>query len=154
MASVLEHRIPPPIIFLLTGVAMWLTARMAPGLDLTQTLRLVFALPFAALGVLTSVLGLTAFGQAKTTVNPVRIETASSLVTSGVYHFSRNPMYLGLTLLLVAWALYLAAPLAFLWPAIFVLYITWFQIIPEERTLRLLFGTSYDEYCARVRRWL
>ena len=154
MASVLEHRVPPPLIFLLTAIAMWLTARLVPGLDLSRSMRVALALPFATLGVLSSVLGLTAFRTAKTTVNPVRIETASTLVTSGVYRFTRNPMYLGLALLLVAWGLYLASPLAFLWPAIFVLYITRFQIIPEERTLRRLFGTSYDGYCARVRRWL
>ena len=154
MTTVLEHRIPPPLIFLLTAIAMWLTARMVPGLDLSQSLRVALALPFAALGVLSSVLGLTAFRTAKTPVNPVRIETASTLVTTGVYRFTRNPMYLGLALLLVAWGLYLASPLAFSWPAIFVLYITRFQILPEERTLKQLFGTSYDAYCARVRRWL
>ena len=63
-------------------------------------------------------------------------------------------MYVGLASLLVAWAIYLAAPLTLLGPLAFVLYITRFQIIPDERALSRIFGRSYDDYRARVRRWL
>jgi protein-S-isoprenylcysteine O-methyltransferase Ste14 len=94
------------------------------------------------------------FRRAKTTVNPLKPETSASLVSTGVYSFTRNPMYLGMALVLLAWAAYLASPWALAGPALFALYITRFQIIPEERVLARLFGTSFAEYRKRVRRWL
>ena len=112
------------------------------------------AILFGLFGLVVALLGFRAFGEAKTTVNPVKIETASSLVTTGVYRYTRNPMYVGLASLLVAWAIYLAAPLTLLGPLAFVLYITRFQIIPEERALSRIFGRPYDDYRAMVRRWI
>lgn len=150
----LDNKIPPPIICLIVAIAMWLTARSSATIDLSNMLRFMLAMPFGVLGIALAALGFRAFGAAETTVNPVKIETASSLVTTGVFRYTRNPMYLGLTSLLVGWAIYLAAPLTLLGPVAFVLYITRFQIIPEERALRRIFGELYDEYCARVRRWL
>ena len=79
---------------------------------------------------------------------------ASSLVTSGIYRFSRNPMYLGFALALLAVAVYLAHPVA---PAVligFVVYINRFQVEPEERALKAIFGDTFAEYAARVRRWI
>jgi protein-S-isoprenylcysteine O-methyltransferase Ste14 len=63
-------------------------------------------------------------------------------------------MYLGLLLTLVAWAMFLASPFAVLWVAVYVAYITRFQIVPEERVLSALFGAEYGTYSKRVRRWL
>jgi protein-S-isoprenylcysteine O-methyltransferase Ste14 len=80
--------------------------------------------------------------------------SASSLVSSGVYRITRNPMYVGVLLVLVAWATFLAAPLALPGPLAFVLYIGRFQIAPEEAVLGKLFGAEYAEYKAKVRRWL
>jgi protein-S-isoprenylcysteine O-methyltransferase Ste14 len=100
------------------------------------------------------VAGLLAFRASRTTVNPLRPHRASALVSGGVYRITRNPMYVGLLLLLLAWAVHLAA----LWPLavlpLFVLYIGRFQIAPEERALHRLFGDEYRAYVARVRRWL
>ena len=76
------------------------------------------------------------------------------MVSGGVYQFTRNPMYLGLLVTLLAWAAFLAKPLALLFLPVFVLYINSFQITPEERVLTSLFGAEYESYKARVRRWL
>jgi protein-S-isoprenylcysteine O-methyltransferase Ste14 len=151
---VLDNKIPPPIIFLIVAIVMWATARASPTIDLSQTLRLTLAILFGGFGLVMTVLSLKAFREAQTTVNPVKIETASSLVTTGVFGYTRNPMYVSLTSFLIGWAIYLAAPLTLLGPLAFVAYITRFQIIPEERALRRIFGKSYDDYCVRVRRWL
>jgi protein-S-isoprenylcysteine O-methyltransferase Ste14 len=80
---------------------------------------------------------------------------AASMVTSGVYRFTRNPMYLGMFCLLAAWAAWLGrlAPLLAGLPA-FVLYMNRFQIRPEERALEQRFGAAFREYAARVRRWI
>lgn len=79
---------------------------------------------------------------------------ATSLVVRGIYRYSRNPMYLGLLVVLLALALYLAKLSAFAMPPVFVLYLTALQIKPEEAALRERFGPEFDDYTARVRRWL
>ena len=63
-------------------------------------------------------------------------------------------MYVGMGLLLLAWAVYLAALLPLAGPVVYVLYITRFQIQPEERVLASIFGEQYAAYASRVRRWL
>jgi protein-S-isoprenylcysteine O-methyltransferase Ste14 len=63
-------------------------------------------------------------------------------------------MYAALTALLIAWTIWLAAPWAALGPVAFVLFITRFQIVPEERALRAKFGRAYEDYAQRVRRWI
>jgi len=73
---------------------------------------------------------------------------------AGIYRFTRNPMYVGLALVLLGWAALLSSPWALLGPLVFVLYINRFQIAPEERVLSAKFGAAYTEYIARVRRWL
>ena len=87
-------------------------------------------------------------------MSPLKPDTASRLVTSGVYGFTRNPMYLGLCLVLAGWAFFLSSPLMLLGPLAFILYITRFQIVPEERSLSSLFGEAFADYQAKVRRWI
>jgi len=106
------------------------------------------------LGILVMVFGMLAFRRAKTTINPVKIGAASSIVTGGVYRYTRNPMYVGLTLMLLGWAVRIAVPFVLAGPVVFMLYITRFQIIPEERVLTSKFGEEYRKYQERVRRWL
>src|SRR5579872_2135032 len=150
----LELKVPPPLAALVAGAAMWLAAHALPAFPLTDQLRLMFAGVCVGFGVIVALLGFLAFRQAKTTVNPVNPEKASSVVTSGIYSYTRNPMYLGLTAVLVGWAIWLSVPWVFLGPVAFMLYLTRFQIIPEERVMSSKFGRDYDEYRKRVRRWL
>ncbi len=107
----------------------------------------LFGLSIAALGVVS-------FRRRETTVNPTRPSTASSLVASGVYRLSRNPMYLGLLMALIALGVYLAKPLILLVVATaFVLYMNKYQIEPEEQALQRLFGEDFAAYKNTVRRW-
>lgn len=133
---------------------MWGTASAGPALPLSRDLANVLAGAFVAIGATFDVLGILAFRAARTTVDPLRIERASALVTRGVYRITRNPMYVGFVCFLLGWACYLAAWLPFLGPPLFVAYITRFQIAPEERVLANRFGASFAEYAAHVRRWL
>ena len=98
--------------------------------------------------------GIVSFRQARTTVNPMKPETATTLVTSGVFRYTRNPMYLGMLLVLLAWAAFLASPASLAGVIAFVIYMRHFQIRPEEAALTSLFGQAYLEYRQRVRRWL
>lgn len=150
----LELKIPPPLVALIIAITMWIARNVAPTLELSPATRIVAAGVVAAIGGYFSIAGTIAFRRARTTVNPLKPERASSLVTSGVYRITRNPMYVALALLLVAWSFYLSAPALLAGSALFVLYVTRFQIQPEERVLRRMFGNDYTSYTQRVRRWL
>ena len=150
----LKIKVPPPIVALVVAVAMWIVALMAGRNEMSAPGRIGAALAFAIAGAGIAIAGVAAFRRARTTINPMKPEAASSLVTSGVYRFTRNPMYLGLCLVLVAWALFLFSPLAFLGPLLFILYLNRFQIAPEEIALAAIFGEEYTNYRAKVRRWV
>ena len=150
----LELKVPPPIVALLVAVAMWAIALTAARIEMPMLVRVGAALAFAIAGVGIAISGVIGFRHARTTVNPMKPEAASSLVTSGVYRFTRNPMYLGLCLVLVAWALLLSSPLALLGPVLFILYINRFQITPEETALSAIFEEEFATYKAKVRRWI
>lgn len=150
----LEHRIPPPLVGAITAVLMWWLSG-APGLLWPAGLPGIGVLLLLALGLTFDLTGLLAFRASRTTVNPMRPERASSLVTGGVYRITRNPMYVGMACLLMAWGLYLAHwPALLIGPAAYVLYLSRFQIAPEERALLDLFGEEYRAYMGQVRRWL
>lgn len=150
----LELLLPPPVVFSISILFIWLLNDFFPlGYNLTFVSLLLCILFFAAAGVI-GVLSLAAFIRAKTTANPLRVSTASTLVETGLYAHSRNPMYLALALLLVSLSLYLVNPLSIFGLLLFIGFITRFQIIPEERALNKIFADRYSAYCRRVRRWI
>ncbi len=150
----LELKIPPLLLAPLLAVAMWGLASCEPHLAMPDILRWSSALLVFLAGGSFIALGALAFRKFKTTFDPMRPDKASSFVTSGVYRVTRNPMYLGMALMLVAWAVFLAAPWSFAGPVLWVFYMNRFQIEPEERILAGLFGEEYSRYRASVRRWL
>ena len=149
----LELKIPPPLVALLTGLLMWSATRLVPPLALPGVARVAVAAVLVGVGVGLAISGVLTFKRAKTTVNPTTPAAASALVRTGVFRFTRNPMYLSLLLCLVAWAVYLSNALALLIVPLFVLYMNRFQIAPEERALATLFGDAYAAYKREVRRW-
>lgn len=150
----LELRVPPVIVFILSAFLMWGAARLIPAWRFDLPWRGPLSALFIFIGILLGLKGLSAFHRVRTTSNPVRPDDASSLVTSGVYRITRNPMYLGLLFLLAAWALRISNGVSLLLLPAFVIYMTRFQIIPEERALASKFGESFDSYRRSVRRWL
>lgn len=150
----LELKIPPPLVALLLGAGAWRLAPLGPAVAWPEALRQGLAGVLLLAGVALDFSGLLAFVSRRTTVSPLSPRKSSALVTTGIYRFTRNPMYLGLAILLTAWAVWQAALLPFLGPVLFVAYITRFQIRPEERVLTDLFGPRYADYQRRVRRWL
>jgi protein-S-isoprenylcysteine O-methyltransferase Ste14 len=150
----LEHRIPPPLVGLAIAGAMWAASNLPPVFAPPDWVRHALVVLLVAAGLAFDLAGFVAFRERRTTVNPLNPEKASALVTGGVYRITRNPMYVGMALLLTAWAAWLSALWPFGGPLLFILYIDRFQIVPEERVLRDLFGEAYSAYAARVRRWL
>ncbi|HET9031760.1 MAG TPA: isoprenylcysteine carboxylmethyltransferase family protein [Dokdonella sp.] len=152
--SAFENRIPPPIIGILAAVLMWGVSSLGPSFSLAAQFRWPLVAVLVLIGISFDVLGILAFRKSRTTVNPLKPENASSLVVDGVYRITRNPMYVGMGFLLLAWAVHLSAWLPFAVIPLFVLILSRFQIVPEERMLRRIFGEDYEHYTARVRRWL
>ena len=150
----LELKIPPGALVVLATSLMWLVAWFCPTLAFKFPVRLAVALVFACAGLAIAGLGAAQFRRARTTVNPMTPESASALVTSGIYRFTRNPMYLGFLFVLLGWAVWLSNGLSFLFLPAFIFYMNRFQIEPEERALLAKFGQQFVTYTANVRRWL
>jgi protein-S-isoprenylcysteine O-methyltransferase Ste14 len=142
-------RIPPPILTLAFAVAMWCV-----GDGSRPVLQAVAAFGAFVLARLFAFPAVRAFRRAGTTVDPVRVDRASALVTGGIYRVMRNPMYVALTLLLVAWALWLGGSWVWARPVALVLWLDRFQIRPEERAMEARFGGDYARYKDQVRRWI
>lgn len=148
----LDLKIPPIIIGAVIAMGMWFVSRTLPAFSFAP-LRVV-AVGMGLAGVAITGLAVLSFRRARTTVNPIKPFSTSSLVTWGIYDFTRNPMYLGMLFVLIGWALYLGNALAFLFLPAFIFYMNRFQIEPEERALTALFGPEFLEYASRVRRWI
>lgn len=150
----MRTRIPPPILALLFLGAMWGVDRFLSigNIEIPASGVIAILLVVLGFGIAISATGL--FRNAGTTVNPLDPTQASSLVTSGIFGYTRNPMYLGLFMLLTAWMIWLGNLSNLLLLAAFVWYMTTFQIKPEEEALSTLFGEPYDAYRSKVRRWI
>ena len=150
----LETKIPPPVVMVLLGVLAWAGGRYLPALSFRLPFNTAIAVAIAAAGLVLNGFPKLAFGRAGTTVNPLRPGSASRLVTSGVYRYSRNPMYLGHAVILLGRAIYLHNVVSFVALPAFVLYISRFQIGPEERHLYARFADEYTAFCRKSPRWL
>ncbi|MCP4270505.1 MAG: isoprenylcysteine carboxylmethyltransferase family protein [Gammaproteobacteria bacterium] len=150
----LELKIPPVAQTLL--IAALMLAQSLSGFTLLIDIpgKIWIAGLAGLVGGIISLLGVLAFWQAKTTVDPRIPADASQLVNSGIYQLSRNPMYLGFLLVLIGWAVYLSNVTAFFLLPVFILYMNRFQIKPEERFMLEKFGNKYETYMAEVRRWI
>lgn len=149
----LELKLPPVLLVLLVAVVMWWLSRVTITVDSGAWLKGALALLVAVKGLWIAAAGVIAFRKADTTVNPMTPEASSRVVQHGIYRHTRNPMYLGFLFVLVAWAMWLAAPSALLGPVLYIAWMTRFQILPEERALAERFGDEFRDYCRRTRRW-
>lgn len=150
----LETKIPAPVVTIAIAAAMWLLPHAEPVADAVDVVRLAAIDLSMNLSALVAIAAFAGFWQARTTINPLQPERASVLVTHGIYRYTRNPMYLSLLLLLVAYASHLGCWAALAGPMAYVAYVTRFQILPEERVLLAKFGAEYEAYKRRVRRWI
>ncbi len=144
---------PPALQIMIVGGLAWLLADNYPVYPIGAAIRFV-TYGLAVAGVIIIAISIAAFIRERTTINPVKPEAANTLVVTGLYRFSRNPMYLGTTLLLVGWAGYLGDVIAVAPVVFYFVSMTVFQIKPEEKVLREKFGAQYDDYAKRVRRWI
>lgn len=150
----LELKIPPVALVILLGALMWVVTRTMPGFAFNLPGRLVITTGLAVCGTVVALLGVVSFRRARTTVNPLHPEAASALVVSGIFKVTRNPMYLGLLLVLLGWSVFLANALAFGIAVAFIPLMNRLQIGPEEKVLFARFEAEFAAYQSAVRRWL
>jgi protein-S-isoprenylcysteine O-methyltransferase Ste14 len=150
----IDHKIPPPVIALVCAGLAWAFAHFSPGFNYPLPFRLPVAVVLVLAGFGLDLSGLLAFRKANTTLNPLSPDRSTAIVQSGPYALTRNPMYLGMAIVLLGLCVYLENPLTVICVGIFVGYITRFQIIPEERLLLGKFGEPYAQYMRAVRRWI
>lgn len=152
--QILETKIPAPVLAAVLGVVMKAYVVSGGILVDPSLLRMQLGVGLAQVSGLLVLAALGCMAWSRTTINPIVPERATCLVTGGVYRFSRNPMYLSLLMLLVAYAVRIESPAVWLAPVFFVAYVTRFQILPEERVLAQKFGGAYQDYRQRTRRWI
>lgn len=146
--------IPPPIYGAVTLFAMWLLYKNYPILSTQATWPLQVGIAIALAGLLVEILAVLSFRRAQTTINPLRPDNTTALVTEGIYSLSRNPMYLGMAIMLTGAAMIMRSLSPVFMPLVFCAVVTVMQIIPEERTLQLKFGADFENYKRAVGRWL
>lgn len=150
----MNNRIPPPLVGLFTAGLMWLAAQHLSALQVVFPSQLILAAVLGFAGLVLDLVSVFGFFREKTTVNPLAPDRAEKLVVSGFYRFTRNPMYLGMAAMLLAWGLWLGNGASLACVAFFLGFITQFQIKPEEAALTEKFGKDYKAYCAKVGRWM
>jgi len=154
MKHSLDLKINPPLQMLISVLLIYITAQLLPVSTTLLVYKWQLSGLFLVLGLFFNIAGGGSFRTAKTTGNPNKPHMASKLVTSGVYQFTRNPMYIGLIFLLLTWAIWLGSFFSLLIIVFFQQYITRFQIIPEEKALEKRFPEKFTQYCRQVRRWI
>lgn len=147
-------KIPPIVQILVMGALAWGLSHYIPSWKVDGPIVYVLSLVSALAGAGFLAVALNIFRINDTTFDPLDPSKAQNLVTTGVYRITRNPMYVGLTLLLLAWCLYLGDVVAFISIPIFVVAMNELQIKAEEAALLNKFGEQYAQYRMRVRRWI
>ncbi|AVL71701.1 methyltransferase family protein [Oligella urethralis] len=150
----LELLLPPPLIAFLSALLMYFVAKPLPIIHITWQAKLIISTLLMLLALTIGLSAIIAFVRHKTTANPKRPSASTKLVMTGIYRYSRNPMYLAILCLLLAWAVYLQSLFASIGIIFYLLYITRFQIMPEERVLGSKFKAEFSAYKQQVRRWL
>ncbi len=150
----LNLKIPPVAQGIIAAALTWLCSEFVPLYKLNIPHQIVAASILFFSGGVVALLGVYAFRKMSTTVDPRYPDKASSLVVIGIYRYSRNPMYLGILLVLLGWALFLGAISGLIIPVVFVVAINQLQIKPEEQALKDKFKDSYISYTKSVRRWI
>ncbi|MEQ1774804.1 MAG: isoprenylcysteine carboxylmethyltransferase family protein [Burkholderiales bacterium] len=150
----MSRLIPPPVVAAVVGLLMWSIHKTLAFGTFASELQKPAALTLLSIGLLLIAVAAGQFIAARTTINPMKPSRASNLVTTGVFAFSRNPIYLGDLLMLAALAVWFGNGVNVVLLFLFVWYINRFQIVPEEQALAQNFGAAYHAYCSRVRRWL
>ena len=145
-------KIPPPLVVLILVISTFFSSKKIDLIQIPfQNLISIFILSIGILILLNPVLK---FKKSKTTINPIKFKKVNKLVTSGIYKYSTNPMYLGLLMIVISSSIFYLNIYSILTPLFFYLWINRFQIKREEVFLTEKFGEDYLSYKKKTRRWI
>lgn len=150
----MKLKIPPAIQVAVFASLIWLINKLTNSKHLDVEYQEELSWFIFAFGLCIGIIAIYYFRKARTTADPLKPEKASQLVINGIYKFTRNPMYLGMFFILLAFAVRIGNLYSFTVLVLYIWYITIFQIKPEEEALNKLFGKTYTNYCKKVRRWI
>ena len=145
-------KIPPPLIVLVLIVSIYFSSKKIDLINIP--LQLEISIFILSAGILIFVNPVLQFIKSKTTVNPIQFEEVNKLVTSGIFKYSRNPMYLGMLMIVISTSIFYLNIYSILTPLLFILWINKFQIKREEEFLIEKFGDEYLSYKKKTRRWI
>ena len=148
----IKTKIPPPLIALTFGFLMNYTKNIFPKINIRN--EIIFGSFMIIIGLVIILSAIILFKKYQTTITPLNPSNATKLITDGIYKFSRNPMYLGLLLVLLGISIIINLTGGFFLIPLFILYLNLFQIIPEENAMVDLFKDEFLEYKENVRRWI
>lgn len=145
-------KIPPPLVVLILVISTFFSSKTIDLIQIPfQTLISIFIF---SIGILILINPVLKFKKSKTTINPIKFKKVNKLVTSGIYKYSRNPMYLGLLMIVISSSIFYLNIYSILTPLFFYLWINRFQIKREEIFLTEKFGKDYLSYKSNTRRWI
>ena len=147
-----KNKIPPTILTLLFLIFNYIISLDPLKIDIPY--KYFFTTLLFFIGFYIIIRSSRLFAQAKTSIDPLRPFKSTSLITNDIYKYSRNPMYFGYLLIILASSVYLGNVISIIIIPLFIFTINFLQIIPEEEALKDLFGPRYDEYLSNVRRWI
>ena len=145
-------KIPPPILVIILTSLVYFSSTKLELIYLPY--RQIVSVIILIIGLIIIVSPVVDFIKSKTTVNPVKFKNVNRLVTTGIYRYSRNPMYLGMILIIISTTIYYLNFLSVFSPLIFYIWINKFQINREEIFLEEKFGSEYLKYKSKTRRWI
>jgi|TARA_A100001011_G_scaffold259955_1_gene268423 protein-S-isoprenylcysteine O-methyltransferase Ste14 len=145
-------KIPPPLVVLILVISTFFSSKK---IDLIQIpFQTSIAIFILSVGILILINPVLKFIKSKTTINPIKFKKVNKLVTSGIYRYSRNPMYLGMLMIVISSSIFYLNIYSILTPLFFYLWINRFQIKREEVFLTEKFGEDYLSYKKKTRRWI
>ena len=145
-------KIPPPLLVLILVISNYFSSKkidliLLPNQDITSTIIFL-------IGMLILINPIFKFIKSKTTIDPIKFKKVNKLITSGIYRYSRNPMYLGLLMLVTSTSIFYLNIFTITTPVFFYFWINRFQIKREEIFLTKKFGKEYLLYKTKTRRWI
>ncbi len=148
----IRTKFPPPLVALTFGFLINYTKNIFPKIEIKN--EIIFGSFMIIIGLIIILSAIILFKKYQTTITPLNPSNATKLITDGIYKFSRNPMYLGLLLMLMGISIILNLTGGVLLIPLFILYLNLFQIIPEENAMVDLFKDEFIDYKKNVRRWI
>ena len=148
----IKTKFPPPLVALTFGFLINYTKNIFPKIEIKN--EIIFGSFMIIIGLIIILSAIILFKKYQTTITPLNPSNATKLITDGIYKFSRNPMYLGLLLVLLGISTILNPIGGFFLIPLFILYLNFFQIIHEESAMVDLFKDEFLEYKKNVRRWI